>query len=167
MKSATVYLYLTMVFLLTLTLLPGLEVTAGSDYFKAIVEYVIDGDSLRVSAEGNEIEVRLWGVDAPEYDQPGSRAAKKLLQQLVLGKEVQVHPQYHDKYNRLVAIIYLNGINVNEALLESGHCWVHRYYCQERICDQWKELEEEARKAGRGLWNHQNPVPPWKWKANR
>ena len=31
---------------------------------------VVDGDSFVVRVEGREIEVRLYGIDCPEYSQP-------------------------------------------------------------------------------------------------
>ena len=150
-----------------MALLPQSPTIAGSGQFEALVDYVIDGDSLRVRADEREVDVRLWGIDAPEYDQPGSKEAKKELQNLVLGKKVTIYPKYRDKYNRLIAIVHQEELNVNENLIESGHSWVHVYYCREVICDHWKVLQDEARKKGKGLWRYENPVPPWRWKAIR
>ena len=167
MKGYKIFKSIGYLALCILAFLPQSQAIGGSGHFEALVEFVIDGDSLRVRADEREVEVRLWGIDAPEYDQPGSKEAKKALQNLVLGKKVTIYPKYRDKYNRLIAIVHQEGLNVNENLIESGHSWVHVYYCRDGICDRWKRLQDEARKKGQGLWTYENPIPPWRWKAIR
>ena len=48
----------------------------------AAVDYIIDGDSLVIRRDTRTMEVRLWGIDAPEYDQPDSDSAKAALMKL-------------------------------------------------------------------------------------
>ena len=125
-----------------------------------------------INSGGNLTEnhvVQAWMKHVVAQDDLGEREAKakKALQNLVLGKKVTIYPKYRDKYNRLIAIVLQEGLNVNEDLIESGHSWVHVYYCRDGICDRWKRLQDEARKKGQGLWTYENPVPPWRWKAIR
>ena len=46
--------------------LAGCQYSADSDSFR--VQRIIDGDSIRVTASGQALEVRLAGIDAPESE---------------------------------------------------------------------------------------------------
>ena len=45
------------------------------DEVNGSVRYVVDGDSLYIN--GYEPQIRLWGVDAPESDEPGFKMRPK------------------------------------------------------------------------------------------
>ena len=53
---------------------------------------------------------------------------------------------------------------VNEELIRQGLAWAFSRYCDRPICQKWKQLEEEARKAKRGLWSMPKPVAPWEFR---
>ncbi|MEJ6398661.1 thermonuclease family protein [Yoonia sp. 208BN28-4] len=65
--------------------------------------YVIDGDSLRIK----KTEIRLFGVDAPEFHHPFGKMAKSKLIKLVKGHVVCAEIIDSDDHNRCVAICYL------------------------------------------------------------
>jgi endonuclease YncB( thermonuclease family) len=131
----------------------------------ARVVKVIDGDSLLVVTQSQTVQVRLWGIDCPEYRQAYSKAAKLFSQELVLGKTVTLQSKDWDKYGRMVALVRIEGgRTLNQELIKAGYAWVHIYYCKEVICDSWYTFEEEARMRHDGLWQQQSPVPPWEWK---
>ena len=132
-----------------------------------VVDYVIDGDSLMVGRDGKAMEVRLWGIDAPEYDQTGSGQAREALKGLVNGKKGELSIKYRDRYERYVAVLTIGKINVNEEMIRAGHSWVYERYCNESPCEEWGDLQAVARKKRRGLWRGTDPVPPWRWKAER
>ena len=131
------------------------------------VKYVIDGDSLAVEQDGKSMEIRLWGIDAPEYDQPHSLISKSSLRKLVDDRYGQLHIKYRDRYGRYVAVLLIDDLNVNQELVQGGHSWVYDRYCNEKICDRWRLLQEEARRKHYGLWGEKDPEPPWQWKARR
>ena len=132
-----------------------------------VVDYVIDGDSLMVKRDGKAMEVRLWGIDAPEYDQAGSGQAREALKRLVNGQKGELSIKYLDRYDRYVAVLTIGNFNVNEEMIRAGHSWVYERYCNEPPCQNWIDLQRVARKKGRGLWRETDPVPPWRWKAER
>jgi len=137
----------------------------GTDkVFSAYVSKVIDGDTIEVRTSGKTLRVRLWGIDSPEWQQKFSHEARGFTQRRLGGRQVELRVKTWDTYGRLVALVMLEGHSLNEALLREGLAWVHIYYCKEPICRQWRQLEKEARKAGRGIWQEKNPVAPWKWK---
>ena len=132
-----------------------------------VVTKIIDGDSVLVRDGSETIEVRLWGIDTPEYRQPYSKAAKKYTKKLLKNKTVVLEVKDQDKYGRMVAMLTLEGgISINELLVKRGFAWVHIYYCREAVCEKWKEYQKEARKRKLGLWREQEPVAPWVWKRN-
>lgn len=143
----------------------GTTLAAGS--FSAVVSKVFDGDSLVVLGGEKETEVRLWGIDTPEYDQPYAIEARRALENLLLGRTVSVIPKYRDDYQRLVAIIELKFTNANQYMVSQGFAWVHIYYCNEEICNTWNALEADARNRRIGLWKEDAPIPPWKWKRRK
>lgn len=132
--------------------------------FQGIVKHVIDGDSLIVMVEGQRIEVRLYGIDCPEFDQPYSHAAKRFVKKRIKGRRVTVVPVDRDKYGRLVAMIVHDGTVVNGLLVEAGLAWVYPRYCRKKICRNWSNKEQRARRQKLHLWQDKKPVSPWRWK---
>ena len=140
--------------------------TNSYELFSARVIKVIDGDTLEVTHQGKKLRVRLWGIDTPEWQQGFSHNARDFTRHRVQGQRVELLAKAWDKYGRLVAMVQVGGSSLNEELLREGLAWVHIYYCREPICRGWRQLEKEARMARRGLWQDDNPVPPWKWKQS-
>lgn len=134
--------------------------------FSAHVVKVLDGDTVEVMHQGKKVCVRLWGIDTPEWQQGFSSEAREVTRYRLQGREVELLAKAWDRYDRLVAVVTVDGRSLNEELLRAGLAWVHIYYCKEPVCREWRQLEKEARMAGRGLWQEDNPVPPWKWKQD-
>ncbi len=84
---------------------------------RGVVKYVIDGDTLILN--GSDTKIRLWGVDAPEREEEGYQEAKDELRQLVQGKNISYIVKDIDKYDRIVARIFLeDNMEVNRHLIE-------------------------------------------------
>ncbi len=79
--------------------------------------YIIDGDTFQ-TASGETI--RLLCVDTPEEKQTGYDEAKTYLSSLVLGKNIILEKDGQDKYNRTLAWIITDGININKAIADNG-----------------------------------------------
>ena len=127
---------------------------------------VADGDTITVLNQNNEsIKIRLAGIDCPEGSQVHGDKAKKFTVSMVSGKHVRILPDTIDRYGRTVAMVLINGVNLNEQIVSHGHGWVFRKYCTADYCNDWLKLEETARDAGIGLWADRNPQPPWDWRA--
>jgi endonuclease YncB( thermonuclease family) len=130
------------------------------------VDKVIDADILKVEKDNTKVEVRLYGIDAPESDQPYWLRAIRFTKMMARFERVEVEPQHRGQHGRVEALVYLDGDGecLNEELIRAGHAWVYERYCHVRDCDQWQKLESRARQAGRGLWTQSDPVPPWEWR---
>jgi micrococcal nuclease len=132
--------------------------------FFGSVKKIIDGDSLLIVSGKKIIEVRLYGVDCPEYNQPFSNEAKALVRKRVYGRKVLVQPAYYDSYKRLVAIVKFGDQTLNSELVRAGLAWVYPNYCRKEICKSWAKMENSAKNQKRGMWSTTQPIPPWKWK---
>ncbi|MCB2113665.1 MAG: thermonuclease family protein [Parvularculaceae bacterium] len=100
----------------------------------AVVERIVDGDTVRVSAriwvdQYVSVSVRLKDVDAPELFRPQcsaekekARAAKIFVEALVGGGDVVLRDVTHDKYGGRVAahLETASGADVGAALLAEG-----------------------------------------------
>ncbi len=158
---------LTTLFLISEVMVCNL-VYAGESGGVATVIKIIDGDSIRVIYRSESIDVRLWGIDTPEYKQPFSKKAANFTRKMVAGKSVSLEVKDWDDYGRMVAIVKTGrGGSLNEALIKAGLAWVHIYYCKEAICDSWYGYEKEVRLKNIGLWSEKNPVAPWVWKRRK
>ncbi|MCP4740093.1 MAG: thermonuclease family protein [Bosea sp.] len=109
----------------------------------------IDGDSLRLLGE----ELRLEGIDAPEYRQTcrdrnggevacGRQARRALAAMLALGN-VSCTVSRPDRYGRGLARCRQGDAEINAALVSQGHAVSYGAYQAE---------EAEAKAAGRGIW---------------
>ena len=150
---------------LVAAILPSLtSVAVAAPVLRGTVFEVVDGDSLRVQLPSGPIEVRLHAADTPEYDQPGGREAKRVLRKrLPRGAEVALEPGEQDRYERMVAVVHVGDVVINEWLVREGHAWAYRRYVDEPV---YCRLEDEARRARRGLWKRPPSqwVAPWDWR---
>ena len=107
-------------------------VTTSSSNFSGTVTKVIDGDTLDVTTtEGEIITVRLALIDAPETDESGFDEAKNFMTEKCLDKSSEVDPDNNQglTYGRTVAVVYCEGVNVNEAILDNGFADVYQDFC--------------------------------------
>jgi len=126
---------------------------------------IADGDTFTMLVNNEQIRIRLHGIDCPEKGQDFSNVAKEFLADYVFGKVVTVKEMDVDRYGRTIGMVTIDGVNVNEKLLEAGLAWHYKNY--DRNPD-WAKLEDQARRDKRGLWVQPNPIPPWEWrKGNR
>ncbi len=124
----------------------------------------IDGDSLRVNGK----EIRLKGIDAPEYAQTcerlgkevacGREAAAALRRQLARGPVTCLGAE-RDRYGRLLAHCRVLGVDIAAFLVREGHAVAFGEYLAE---------EAEARNDNRGLWSGKFESPrAWREKHPR
>ena len=122
---------------------------------------VLDGDTIDVMNAGRAERIRLQGIDCPEKSQPFGSRAKQFTSDLVFGKTVEVQSIEKDRYGRTIGWIFIEGHNVNEAILTAGYAWHYKRYSS----DQNLAIAEIAAKEKKiGLWVDQNPIPPWDFR---
>ena len=82
---------------------------------------VVDGDTIDVEGVGR---VRFVGVNTPERGEPGYQSAKDFVKSMVEGKVVSLDiddAKHYDKYDRTLAVVYIDNINLNQELLKRGY----------------------------------------------
>ncbi|MCC9166921.1 thermonuclease family protein [Pontibacter harenae] len=126
---------------------------------------VKDGDTMELLQNGQSVTVRLYGVDAPEKNQDYGQRAKQFASDLVFGKEVQLIVHNKDRYGRTVGTIkLLDGRSLNEELVKNGFAWHYKAYSKDKNLEN---LEADARRFKRGLWQDPNPTPPWDFRKGK
>jgi len=97
--------------------------------FTGDVTDIIDGDTIRVG----EQSIRFALASTPEPNEFGGLDAKQFVEQICpVGSEALVDEddkQTEGSYGRIVAVIYCNGINLNEAVIESGYGYLDSGFC--------------------------------------
>jgi endonuclease YncB( thermonuclease family) len=130
---------------------------------EGVVVAVHDGDTLSLRTGSTTERVRLAQIDAPERGQPWGRRARQALVRLAEHRTARLVIVDRDDYGRTVADVYVGEAFVNEALVRSGDAWAYpRYVRQPQIL----AAEDDARRAGRGLWRLPagEREPPWEWR---
>ena len=127
---------------------------------------VIDGDTVKVQLSSGPVTVRLAHIDAPELSQSGGGAATRALHGRLLGQEVSLDVVTRDDPERVVAVVFLAGENINAWMVKQGHAWARRDGAGSADYCAW---ENAARSLHRGLWDGKRLdwVAPWDWRESR
>ena len=152
--------------LLLLALALSAHVSAYERVGKII--HVTDGDTVTLLDDAKEQrKIRLYGIDAPERKQPYGAKSTDLLASMVKGKNIRAVCASADRYGRDVCTLYIGGIDINAEMVRQGGAWVYRKYYGKT--GAYYALEDEARKAGRGLWHtsEYQAVEPWEWRKQQ
>lgn len=86
---------------------------------EARVSKILDGDTFTLSGESRRI--RVWGLDAPEWNHQGGSTATSTLHSLISGKQLRCAVLGVDRYGRLVAQCLLpNSRDIAAEMIRSG-----------------------------------------------
>jgi endonuclease YncB( thermonuclease family) len=133
--------------------------------WQGYVVKVLDGDSLRVKRGREIVEIRLYGIDSPEWGQDYGNRSKRYLKSKISHKTVSVESKDVDRYGRTVALVSSSGMLMNREIVREGLAWMYPKYCKEQpLCSELAKIEQQARARRRGLWRQKDPVSPWHWK---
>jgi micrococcal nuclease len=164
---------------------PTIDVTFDERWTVEVVR-VIDGDTFEVRfPDGHTEDVRLLGVDTPEVHVavdpaefegiPDSEAGRDWLRDWghkasefarlrVRGETVTIAvdpaADRRGSYGRLLVYVYVDGTNLNLALIEQGYARL--YESEFSLREQFAAVETTARTNDVGLWNFDGSttVPP-------
>ena len=125
------------------------------------VKEAIDGDTIKLSSGES---VRYIGIDTPEMRSKDSgwaydpkhyaEEAKDFNRNLVEGKSVTLEfdVQKKDKYNRLLAYVYVGEKMVNLEMVKQGYAMIYTYPPNVKYAEDFLAAQMDARKNKRGLW---------------
>jgi micrococcal nuclease len=128
-----------------------------------VVARVIDGDTIELNSGDR---VRYIGIDTPEtrkknasgrwiYDPEAfGKEATELNRQLVEGKKIRLEfdIEKRDKYNRLLAYVFVGDVFVNARLVEEGLAQLLTIPPNVKYTDLFKKLQKKARGEKKGFW---------------
>jgi endonuclease YncB( thermonuclease family) len=130
--------------------------------------HAIDGDSFKAG----ETEIRLHGIDAPEYRQtcedasrnqhPCGKLARDVLSKLIRTKAINCNIIDHDRYGRQVSVCKDGALDINREMVRLGWAVAYRRHALNYIA-----AEKEAKAAKRGIWAWSFEMPETYRAKNR
>lgn len=139
-------------------------VQTSPQYTYYSVTDVVDGDTIKINKDGQEITLRLIGMDTPETVDPrkpvqcfGKEASNKT-KELLSGKKVRIETDPTqgelDKYGRTLAYVYRDdGLFYNKYMIEQGYAHEYTYNTPYKYQVEFKSAQKSAQTAQIGLWS--------------
>jgi len=152
--------------LVAANVIPAIARAANYDLSGRVqITKVSDGDSLR----SGTLQIRLFGIDAPELNQEckdqngeiwgcGITAHRQLVTLIGTKKELQCSLRDVDRYGRLIMQCFNGSTDIGAAMVQSGHALAYRHFSNLYIAE-----EEQAKTALKGVWRG-TFSPPWEWR---
>lgn len=133
----------------------------GLPYYYVIS--VTDGDTIRVNYNGRSTPVRMIGIDTPEtvhpnkpvecYGPESSEYARRHLSNKSVQLEFDNSQGMTDKYGRLLAYVYVDGVSYNFHAIKDGYAYEYTYNSAYKYQKEFMFAESEAESENRGLWS--------------
>ena len=129
----------------------------------------VDGDTIKVERNGKQVTVRFLAIDTPETVHPtkgvepyGKEASDYTCDKVKNAKtlELELDPgsDEFDKYERLLAWIYVDGNLLQSELVSLGYARVAYLYGDYLYTADLQELESEAGNNKLGIWSEEEYV---------
>lgn len=148
--------------------LPGASAEVGAPVPEQLLEgrviEVYDGDTATLFDEraNKKYKVRFFGIDAPEKNMHFGTDSRDALREKILGKNVSVRVSGVDLYQRALGRVMLGARYINLEMVSEGWAWYYPDYAANEY--DLAAAEREARVLKRGLWQENNPLPPWEFR---
>lgn len=97
---------------------------AYAETFEGPVVRVIDGDSLIVLRDREQVRVRLKEIDAPERNQRFGKRSRQSLSDMCAKKRARVSWTERDRNGRTLGRVWCSGIDANAEQVRRGLAWV-------------------------------------------
>ncbi len=114
------------------------------EYRHYIVSYVIDGDTFNTPQQ----RIRLWGIDAPEKDEPLYLQSRIALKTLIGRNRLECKFIEADHYNRAVMHCHINGEDLGGIMVKHGYARDYTPYSK----GFYRREERSAKEYHAGMW---------------
>lgn len=131
---------------------------------EARIVRVVDGDTVDVERETGELDrVRLLLIDTPESVHPDRQAqafgvdASDFAQEVLRRNKIitlELGSPERDKYDRLLAYIWIKDVNFNQLMIEKGYARVaYVFEPNTKYLKQFKRSQKKAQKNKLKIWS--------------
>lgn len=130
----------------------------------------VDGDTAHLMVKGKDTTVRFLAIDTPEYTKEkepyGKEASAYVCDLLTNAKKIEIEyddgSTKEDKYGRLLAWVYVDGLLIQDAIIKEGLGEVAYLYGDYAYTKQLQASEKIAKKEKRNMWSGEEPSQdPW------
>jgi micrococcal nuclease len=123
----------------------------------------VDGDTAKFILDGKVISVRFLAIDTPESVHPaieeeeyGREASIYTCDELtnahIITLEFDNNSDQYDKYNRLLAWVFVDNILLQSKLIDKGYAKVYYLYDDYKYSNYLLEKEAIAKANNLGIW---------------
>lgn len=135
----------------------------------------IDGDTLTVIINKEEIKVRLLAVDAPEIDtnEAYSNEAKEFTCNILTNAK-KIYLEYdknsdkEDKYERILAWVWADDILVQKELVKEGYAKIAYLYGDYKYTSELSKFESIAKENKTNIWgDYKEEIKPTPTKKKK
>jgi micrococcal nuclease len=135
-------------------------VTGHSQTYKGKITKVVDGDTYFFQTANGTLKVRMFGIDAPEGNQPFGKESMEYISKYMYRDAILV-VHSHDQYKRTLGTLFVDGQDINLLLVKGGYAWYFKRYLDDK---KYAAAQDNARKNKLGLWALPKPIQPWNWR---
>ncbi len=133
--------------------------------FQTTLVRCVDGDTARFMVEGVNQSTRFLAIDTPEYttkkETYGKEASAftcdKLMSAKIIELELDPSSNQYDKYDRLLAWIYVDGVLLQDEIIKKGLGEVAYLYGDYKYTSILEQSEIVAKNKQIGVWQTSNP----------
>lgn len=141
------------------------EAVSNENEMVVTLEKCIDGDTATFKdSSGNTYKTRFLAIDTPETVHPtkeieayGKEASTYTCDTLTNAKEIKLEldpgSDKEDKYGRLLAWVFADGVLLQNSLLEKGLAEVSYLYGDYKYTEMIQETQEVAKEKQIGIWS--------------
>ena len=128
---------------------------APSDAVVARVDFVQDGDSLRVTIGGQEERIRLIGINTPERDECFGSEARDILDGLIANQEILVATDVEafDQYGRILGYVWYGDTFINAEVVRTGAALARAFEPNTSLQEHLDAAERFAQTNQLGMWS--------------
>ncbi len=139
-------------------------------YENVQVVKISDGDTITArTADGEQLRVRIAGIDAPESQQIYGAQSRLYLVSLLKDADPKLDCYKKDRYRRHICRVFVSGKDVGLEQVKAGAAWWYREYAKEQTREERQRYESAEKTAIRekvGLWAKE-AVEPSQWRAQK
>lgn len=124
-----------------------------------------DGDTAHFYVDKKDVTVRFLAINAPEYTKTkepyGKEASEYVCDILTNAKKITLEfddgSERYDKYDRMLAWVYADGVLVQKELVKQGLAEVKYLYGDYAYTEELQQLEKIAKNKKLAMWSNVEP----------